>query len=148
MPMETPINDYWNRKTLDEMSKEEWEALCDGCGWCCVHKIQDIDTEEVFYTNVVCKYLDMHRCRCTDYEHRHTLVPTCVLLTTDLIKKLTWLPETCAYRLVSEGKDLPDWHYLKSGSDYTIHKQGFSVRNQVISERDIDMDHLEDFVVE
>lgn len=142
------IDDYWNRKTLDEMSTAEWEALCDGCGWCCVHKIQDIDSEEVFYTNVVCKFLDMHRCRCTDYEHRHTNVPTCVVLTTELIPKLTWLPQTCAYRLVSEGKDLPDWHYLKSGSDYTIHKQKFSVRNRVISEKDIDMDHLEDFVVD
>jgi uncharacterized cysteine cluster protein YcgN (CxxCxxCC family) len=146
--MQAEINDYWNRKTLAEMTPTEWEALCDGCGWCCVHKIQDIETDEVFYTNVVCKYLDMHRCQCTDYEHRHELVPTCVLLTTELIPKLTWLPATCAYRLVNERKDLPDWHYLKSGSDYTVHKQHFSVRDHVISERDIDMEHLEDFVVD
>ena len=142
------INDYWNHKTLSEMTAAEWEALCDGCAWCCVHKIQDIDTEEVFYTRVVCKFLDLHRCRCTDYPHRHELVPTCIQLTTELIPQLTWLPKTCAYRLVSEGKDLPDWHPLRSGNDYQIHKQGASVRHKVISEREIDMDHLEDYVVE
>jgi uncharacterized cysteine cluster protein YcgN (CxxCxxCC family) len=146
--MEKPIDDYWNRKTLAEMSLEEWEALCDGCGWCCVHKIQDSDTEEVLYTNVVCKFIDLHRCRCSDYEHRHEIVPTCVLLTTELIPKLTWLPDTCAYRLVSERKDLPYWHYLKTGSDYSVHKSGNSIRGKVISERDIDMDQLDDFVID
>jgi uncharacterized cysteine cluster protein YcgN (CxxCxxCC family) len=142
------MNDYWNHKTLTEMTVEEWEGLCDSCGWCCVHKIQDIDSDEVFYTNVICRLIDMHRCRCTRYEQRHELVPTCVLLTPELVTQLTWLPETCAYRRVAEGKDLPEWHYLRCGNDFQIHKMGASIRNKVISERDIDMDRLEDYVVE
>jgi uncharacterized cysteine cluster protein YcgN (CxxCxxCC family) len=142
------MEEYWKHKTLAEMTKEEWEGLCDGCGWCCVHKIQDIDTNEVFYTNVICKFIDMHRCSCTDYEHRTQNVPTCVRLTPELIPQLTWLPETCAYRRVSEGKDLPEWHYLRSGSDFKVHQLGFSARDKVVNEKDVDMERLEDYVVE
>jgi len=142
------MDEFWKHKKLSEMTGEEWESLCDGCAKCCIHKLQDVDTNEVFYTNVVCKFLDMHRCRCTDYEHRHELVPTCIQLTPEIIPQLTWLPDTCAYRLVYEGKDLPEWHPLVSGNDYLIHRLGFSVRHKVISERDIDMEHLEDYVIE
>jgi uncharacterized protein len=142
------MDEFWKTKTLAQMTPEEWESLCDGCGWCCVHKIQDVDTNEVFYTNVICRFIDMHRCRCTDYEHRSQNVPTCVRLTPELVPQLTWLPETCAYRRVAEGKDLPEWHYLRSGSDYQIHKLGFSVRHKVINEKDVDMDRLEEYVVD
>ena len=142
------MDEFWKHKTLAEMSVDEWESLCDGCAKCCIHKIQDIDTNEVFYTRVVCKFLDMHRCRCTDYQNRHVNVPTCVVLTPELIPQLTLLPDSCAYRLVSEKKDLPEWHHLRSGSDYLIHKLGHSVRHKVISERDVDMERLEDYIVE
>jgi uncharacterized cysteine cluster protein YcgN (CxxCxxCC family) len=140
--------EFWKHKTLAELNQEEWEALCDGCGWCCLHKLQDIDTGEVFTTRVACKLFDLHRCRCGDYEHRNTLVPTCIYLTVENIPKLDWLPDSCAYRCMAAGRDLPEWHYLRSGSDYTIHKMGYSVRHKAISERDIDMEHLEDYVMD
>lgn len=139
---------FWKNKKLEELSVEEWEALCDGCGWCCLHKLEDIDTGEVFYTRVACRLLNLHRCRCTEYQRRTELVPTCLQLTPELIPKLTWLPETCAYRRLAEGKDLPEWHYLRSGNDYLVHRLGISIRKKAISERGVDMGRLEDYVVE
>jgi uncharacterized protein len=140
--------EFWKHKTLAELNPEEWEALCDGCGWCCLHKLQDIDSGEVFTTRVACKLFDLHRCQCSDYEHRNQLVPTCIYLTVENIPQLDWLPDSCAYRCVAAGRDLPEWHYLRSGSDYTIHKLGFSVRNKAISEREVDMERLEDYVMD
>lgn len=141
-------HEYWKKKTLTEMNAEEWEALCDGCARCCLYKLQDEDTNEIYYTNVICRLLDTYRCRCTDYPHRSKLVPTCLVLDADLVSKLSWMPKTCAYRLVAEGKDLEWWHPLVSGSAETVHKAGISVRQRVIPEKDADMDNLEDYIVD
>jgi uncharacterized protein len=137
---------FWKTKTLEEMTREEWESLCDGCGQCCLHKLQDEDTDEILYTPVACKLLDTHTCRCMDYRRRHKRVSGCLQLNPGLVRKLTWLPPTCAYRLIAEGKDLEDWHPLVSGDPESVHRAGISVRGRVISERDIDMDDLEDYV--
>jgi uncharacterized protein len=141
-------HEYWKKKTLTEMNPEEWEALCDGCARCCLYKLQDEDTDEIFYTNVICRLLDTYRCRCSDYPNRSRLVPTCLVLNADLVKQLSWMPKTCAYRLVAEGKDLAWWHPLVSGSAETVHQAGISVRNRVILEKDADMDNLEDYIVD
>jgi uncharacterized cysteine cluster protein YcgN (CxxCxxCC family) len=132
---------FWERP-LRELSRAEWEALCDGCGKCCLHKIENETTGEVFGTNVTCKLLDRHSCRCSNYRQRKALVPDCVRLTPDLAGKLSWLPSTCAYRLRSEGKPLPDWHYLISGDPETVHEAGMSVRGWTVSETDAgDLEH-------
>ena len=141
-------HEYWKKKKLTEMNTEEWEALCDGCARCCLYKFQDEDTDEVFYTNVICRLLDTYRCRCSDYPNRSRLVPTCLVLNADLVKQLSWMPKTCAYRLVAEGKDLAWWHPLVSGSSETVHQAGISMRNRAIPEKDADMDNLEDYIVD
>ncbi len=138
---------FWKRKKLNQMTQQEWESLCDGCALCCLHKLEDEDTGEVYETNVVCQLLDLETCQCGDYEHRHQRNPDCVLLTPKLVRKLHWLPDTCAYRLVATGSDLPDWHHLVCGDREEVHQRGISVRGRVISERDVDMDQLEDYVV-
>ena len=125
---------YWKRKRLEEMTAEEWEALCDGCGQCCLHKLEDVDTGEIALTNVACRYLDLGSCRCGDYANRKTNVPDCVQLTPRNARTLSWLPETCAYRLVAERKDLAWWHPLVSRSADTVHEAGISVRGTAISE--------------
>lgn len=127
---------FWKQKTLDEMSLEEWESLCDGCAKCCLHKIEYQDTSEVAYTNVACSLLDLGACRCTDYTHRTFRVPDCVELTPLTLKTIEWLPPTCAYRLISEGKDLYWWHPLISGDPATVHQAGASVRGKCIAEKD------------
>ncbi len=124
---------FWN-KPLHQLSRAEWESLCDGCGKCCLHKVEDADTGEIYGTNVACKLLDRHSCRCTNYGERKAFVPDCVRLTAGLVDKLSWLPSTCAYRLRSEGKPLPNWHYLVSGDRETVHEAGISVRGWTISE--------------
>ncbi len=142
-PDEVP---FWKIKKLEEMTRMEWESLCDGCAKCCLHKIEDFDTAEIFATNVACKLLDLKSCRCSNYENRKRHVPDCQILTPKKVRSLTWLPSTCAYRLIDQGKDLPSWHPLITGHAHTVHKAGISVRNRVIPERD-NMD-LEDFVVD
>ena len=106
---------FWKHKKLDEMSTEEWEALCDGCGKCCVLKLEDIDSGDVYYTDVGCKLLNCDTCVCTDYTNRTQIVPDCVILTPDNLADLKWMPTTCAYRLIYENQDLPEWHPLVSG---------------------------------
>jgi len=106
---------YWKTKRLEEMTPEEWESLCDGCARCCLIKFQDEDTGHVYHTNVVCEYLEIFHCRCTRYDERSVLVPTCLTLTPQMIGMLSWMPETCAYRLLAEGMDLPPWHHLVCG---------------------------------
>jgi hypothetical protein len=142
---ETP---FWKRKKLAEMTAEEWEALCDGCARCCLYKLEDEDTGKIYTTNVACKLLDLENCRCGDYARRHELNPDCLILDAILVRRLRWMPETCAYRLVAEGKDLPPWHYLVCGDREEVHRQGASLRYAAVSERDVDMDMLEDYVVE
>jgi uncharacterized protein len=139
---------FWERKHLTGMTQEEWEALCDGCAQCCLYKIEDEETGDIFFTNVACRFLDLQTCHCMDYDQRHVLMPTCVELTPQKIFELYWLPETCAYRRLAEGEKLPGWHPLISGSNESVHNAGASLRGKALSERDIDMDHLEDFIVE
>ena len=129
---------YWKRKTLAEMSKEEWEGLCDGCALCCMHKLEDEDTGEVYYTDLACKLLDLETCRCTDYSNRAKLVSDCLLLSIDNQKEFDWLPATCAYRRLANGQDLPAWHPLISGNSETVHEAGISLRGHAVSERDTD----------
>lgn len=127
---------FWRRKTLAQMTEPEWESLCDGCGKCCVHKLEDDASGAVVYTNVACKLLDRNSCRCSDYRHRKLLVPDCVHLTPSKAQRLSWLPETCAYRLVANRQPLADWHPLISGDPDSVHAAGISVRGKVISEQD------------
>lgn len=132
---------------MNEMTSEEWESLCDGCAQCCLHKLEDEDTGEILYTNVVCKLLDTRACVCTDYPNRHVRNPECLELTPRLVRRLHWMPDTCAYRLVAKGEDLPDWHHLVCGDREEVHRRGISVRGKVISEADVDMDQIEDYIV-
>ncbi len=136
---------FWRRKSLAEMTPEEWESLCDGCGKCCLNKLEDADTGEVAYTDVACRLLDLASCRCTRYAERKRLVPDCLVLVPDKVSRLGWLPSTCAYRLVAEDKELPWWHPLVSGSPRTVHEAGVSVSGRVVSERRAG--DLEDHVV-
>jgi len=124
---------FWE-KPLSELDRGEWEALCDGCGRCCVHKLEDEETGELHPTNVACRLLDRRNGRCTDYRNRKKFVVDCVVLDRGKLGTLDWLPETCAYRLRNEGKPLPGWHYLISGSRETVHSAGQSTRGWTISE--------------
>ena len=117
------------------MTPSEWESLCDGCGKCCLHKLQYEDNDEVVYTNVACRLLDVKSCQCSKYAERKRFVPDCVRLEPDKVAALTWMPSTCAYRLLSEGKDLAWWHPLVSGDPETVHVAGQSVRGRAIPER-------------
>ncbi|MDG2242678.1 MAG: YcgN family cysteine cluster protein [Rhodospirillaceae bacterium] len=125
---------FWQTKKLRHMSRQEWESLCDGCGKCCLHKLQDADTDEIFPTNVACRLLDVETCRCTDYSNRKVKVPDCVQLSPKTAGTLNWLPSTCAYRLIANGEDLPHWHPLVSGDSETVHVAGVSVRGRAVSE--------------
>jgi uncharacterized protein len=127
---------FWETVALDKMDRAQWESLCDGCGKCCIHKLEDDVTGEFFPTNVACRLLNRHSARCSDYSHRHAFVPDCVRLTPAKLATIDWLPSTCAYRLVDEGKQLPGWHHLITGDPESVHKAGMSVRGWTISERD------------
>ena len=137
---------FWETKSLKQMTKCEWESLCDGCGKCCLHKLEDIDTGEVSISNVTCSFLDEETCNCKDYSNREKNVPDCISLDLKNIKKLQWLPETCAYRLIDEGKSLYNWHHLISGSKSTIHEYGMSVRDYSINESKLN--NAEEYILE
>lgn len=126
---------FWKTKTLAEMTPEEWESLCDGCGRCCLHKLRDDETEALSFTNVACRLLDLNSCRCSQYATRRRHVPDCVSLTPEALAEIDWLPPSCGYRVVAEGRDLPWWHPLVSGDPATVHKAGVSVRGRAVSER-------------
>jgi uncharacterized cysteine cluster protein YcgN (CxxCxxCC family) len=129
---------FWKLKTLEEMTDREWESLCDGCGKCCLAKLEDEDTGDIHWTNVGCRLFDAESCRCTDYSHRLAKVADCVRLTPQNVCTIKWLPSTCAYRLIAEGRDLYWWHHLVSGSAETIHQAGMSMRGRVsVSENDL-----------
>lgn len=131
---------------IGELTRGEWEALCDGCGKCCLHKLEDEVTGELFPTNVACKLLDRKSCRCRDYRHRRAYVPDCVRLDARSVHTIDWLPSTCAYRLRAEGRPLFAWHYLLSGDPESIHEAGISVRGWTVSEDDVG--DLEDYLVD
>ena len=130
-------NKFWETKSLNQMTKREWESLCDGCGKCCLIKLEDSDTKELFYTDVACHLLDHETCQCKDYKNRKKLVDDCLQLEVNDVEDFKWLPETCAYRLLHEGKPLPNWHYLISGDRNTLHKKKMSVQNRVVSETEV-----------
>ena len=140
-----PSTPFWERP-LGELDRGQWEALCDGCGRCCLHKLEDEETGLLYPTNVACELLDRRNGRCIDYANRKARVTDCVVLSRKSLGKLDWLPETCAYRLRAEDKPLPAWHYLVSGSRETVHEAGQSTRGWTVSE--VDVDELEDHVVD
>ena len=127
--MTQPSQPFWKTVPMAQMTDAQWESLCDGCGQCCLHKLEDYDTGDFYITDISCTLLDCHSCRCRDYENRWDHVPDCVRLTPETVVQTPWLPETCAYRLVADGDDLPDWHPLISGDPATVHKVGVSVRD-------------------
>ncbi len=132
MPDEKP---FWATKRLDEMSQAEWESLCDGCGRCCLHKLRYEPGNELAYTNVACRLLDRDSCQCSRYATRHTYVPDCVTLTPAVLAEIDWLPPSCAYRRVAEGRDLAWWHPLVCGDKDMVHKSGVSVSGRAVDER-------------
>ena len=143
MPGDPP---FWKTKTLAEMTRAEWESLCDGCGRCCLNKLEDEDTGKFLYTRAACKLLDLGTCQCTDYANRAARVPDCVTLTPDNIGSLGWLPRTCAYRLLDEGKPLAWWHPLVSGRAETVREAGISVVEEAYSEDGLTVDDLVDHI--
>lgn len=136
---------FWEEKTLAQMSEQEWEALCDGCGKCCLNKIIDDETEQLYYTNIACHCLDHHNASCLHYERRFELVPGCTQVTLDNIATLCWLPDSCAYRRLYKGKELASWHPLISGSKTLMHQLGISIQDKVTCETKIK--YLEDHIV-
>ena len=144
----TEQNTFWKTKTLRQMSSSEWEALCDGCGKCCLIKLIDDLTDDLHYTTVACKLLDCDSCRCGDYNNRKKLVEDCVILSPRLVEELHWMPSTCAYRLIYEGKDLYWWHPLVSGNPNTVHEAGISVKGRAISEREVKDAELPNYINE
>lgn len=147
-PAVTPggLAPFWERKPLEAMSPPEWELLCDGCGKCCVHKIEDEDTGELFYTDVSCRLLHPRTARCRDYPNRQLQVPDCIALTAADVARYTWLPRSCAYRRLAEGRGLADWHPLVSGDPESVHRRGVSVRGRVTPEDRLGAELIEDRV--
>jgi uncharacterized cysteine cluster protein YcgN (CxxCxxCC family) len=139
---------FWERVPMAEMTREEWEALCDGCGNCCLIKLEDEDTGDYLYTNVSCRLLDTHTCQCGNYALRKQIVKDCVILKPDNIETIAdWMPATCAYRLLFEGEPLPAWHPLLTGEKESVVQAGASVKDWAIPEYDVDMDDIEDYIV-
>ncbi|AWL12290.1 UPF0260 protein [Saliniradius amylolyticus] len=151
---------FWETKSLSEMNQQEWEAICDGCAKCCLHKFIDDEVDErhptevihegeqVHYSSIACYLLDDKRCQCTQYDKRTELVPDCVKLTKDNLKDIFFMPPSCSYRRLYEGRGLPSWHpLLNDGKKSAMHKAGMSVRGKTVSESTIDMDDFEDYIV-
>jgi uncharacterized cysteine cluster protein YcgN (CxxCxxCC family) len=137
---------FWKTVALKDMSKQQWESLCDGCARCCLQKLQDDETDEVFYTEIVCRYMD-ENCQCSTYQDRHVKVPTCVWLKPEDVKNFHWLPSTCAYRMVSEGKDLASWHPLVSGDKNSVHTADISIKGKGIPDDQVPEDEWQDHII-
>ena len=132
--MSEPAKPFWETTRLEDMSREQWESLCDGCAKCCLLKLEDEDTGEIAYTRLHCRLLDEQTCRCSNYEDRKRHVPDCVILTPKSVSELKWMPASCSYRLVHEGKSLPAWHHLISGDRMAVHRGGHSIIGRTVSE--------------
>jgi uncharacterized protein len=139
------IDRFWEKKSLAELNAVEWESLCDGCGKCCLHKLENDADDLIYYTDVACRLLDRKACRCTNYSERSREVVDCIQLTAEMLSELNWLPTTCAYRLLAEGKALPDWHPLLTGDSESVHDAGMSVRDRCVDESEVE--DLEDHIV-
>lgn len=137
---------FWESVSLDKMTKSQWELLCDGCAKCCLHKLEDEDTGDVYYTKVVCRYMS-NDCRCTEYQRRNELVPNCVWLKPEDVEEFHWLPSTCAYRLISEGKPLEDWHPLVSGNMSSVHTAGVSIKGRALSDDYVHPEGFEEHII-
>ncbi len=142
------LNDrFWEDKSLAQMTRTEWESLCDGCGRCCLNKLEDEDTGEIYYTNVACHLLDLQRCSCKDYPGRLQRVPACIKIGTQTAAQIRELPHSCAYRCLADGKPLPDWHPLLTGNPVSVHEANISVRGKVVSEEYIHPDQLPEHII-
>jgi uncharacterized cysteine cluster protein YcgN (CxxCxxCC family) len=139
---------FWKSKTLEQMTRAEWESLCDGCGQCCLLKVEDEDTSRVFVTRLGCRLLDTHTCRCTDYVNRRKRVPDCISMSVANVDDFFWLPKTCAYRSLAEGRDLEWWHPLVSGDPDTVHEAGVSVRGWARSEKGIKPSAIANYIID
>ena len=141
------VSEWWHEKSLEELNPTEWEALCDGCAKCCLHKLEDEDSGEVYYTQVRCRLLNENTCRCTDYANRLRRVSNCLDLVAASRKDFDWLPSTCAYRLRANKQPLPPWHPLVSGTRDSVHQAGASVRGRTISEEYVHPDGYDEHIV-
>lgn len=139
---------FWMTKTLEELTPSEWESLCDGCGRCCLNKLEDYDTGQIEWTNVSCTLFNGNTCRCTQYETRQEVVPDCISLTPEIVRTIAWLPPSCAYRLIRDGQPLYWWHPLVSGDPDTVHQAGISARGRTVSEDHIPVEAFEDYLVD
>lgn len=137
---------FWREKTLTEMTTAEWESLCDRCGKCCLHKLEDEDSGEIYFTSVACDLIDLETCSCSRYSERCTLVPECLDLKQHDFSEFNWLPATCAYKLLADGEDLPSWHPLVSGRADSVHEAGVSIRSYAMKESEVE--DLEDHIIE
>jgi len=139
---------FWEFKSFREMTADEWESLCDGCGRCCLFKLEDDVTGRVHYTGVACRHLDLETCRCRCYQDRIRVFPGCIVLTPDSIEEFHWLPSTCAYRRIAEGRGLAAWHPLLSGTAESVHEAGISVRDKAISEIYVNVEDIEAYTLD
>ena len=140
------MKEFWKHKKLNEMTREEWELLCDGCGRCCLIRLEDEESGEIFTTRLACEQLDIGKSVCKCYDKRHEIVADCIALTPENIGSLDWIPSSCAYRRLSEGRELAWWHPIVSGDPNSVHEAGISVRSWAISETKITHDDIEDYI--
>ena len=138
---------FWKTKTLEQMTRDEWESLCDGCARCCMVKLEDEDTDEIHLTRLACSMLEVKTCRCSNYANRFSLMPDCIDITVEKVRQIKWLPATCAYRVVDEGRDLAWWHPLVSGTPETVHQAGISVKSFAMSEKHVKAENYHRYII-